>query len=361
MTIERATLVAIPKSVWEEQFAELAKKAERAAVRFKKAPPGDRKEAIRYEGLCRAMEKIVSQFSSEKKWELDDHSVRVLDALDVAAPGFHHPWSRSALDICQALKDECFAGLAEMDGEAILFELRHAFGRGTTPRPQPSGENLCSQNVSDVWKTPSPEEGVFAAITARWRDQLVAAAAGSGTPIVPSGVNNQILSEQLREFVAQTEQSQIDVRVVYRDGSEARPFPLRALRMKEDVDNLLPVLRVSLMSMRHPEMDPTVDAAWLRNRMVSVVRSQAETDQVVYETSRMQLRELTKSESVALHVYQTGLEPAVIGFYRAVTEHLIEKPGSVEVIPYYHQSRRGNDNQEHPEDDYRRGLPWATK
>ena len=76
----------------------------------------------------------------------------------------------------------------------------------------------------------------------------------------------------------------------------------------------------------------------------------AETDGLVYETSRIQLHELIHGGRICFRVYQTGLEPAVMGFYRAVTEHLLVQPHSIEVVPHFHQPR---------EDRYQEGKPWA--
>ncbi|MDP6720558.1 MAG: hypothetical protein QGF59_17990, partial [Pirellulaceae bacterium] len=344
-----------PKEVWEKEFAAFAQQAERAAARYEKAPPGDRREAVRYEALCRALERFVSRSAEENsdwwRWDLGDESIRILDANTQI---FRHPWSLSGHDVSGSLKDDILTGIADMDSDAILFEVRHAFERGTTViMEELSGEDGRLSRPPEVWKAPKTAKGVFAAIEARWRDQLEAAVADDGSPLIPSGVNNQVLSEGLREFVsAEPKQKPVNARVIYRDGSEADPFPLRALRLKESSANNLPILRVSLMSMRHPEMDTTVDAAWLRNGHVSLSRPAAETDQFVYKTSRTQLRELAEEGCVCLRVYQTGLEPAVVGFYRAVTEHLLAQPASIEVVPFYHDSR---------EDSYHEGRPWATK
>jgi hypothetical protein len=291
----------------------------------------------------------IGSGSDWMQWDLDDEGVRT---LDISAHKFRHPWSLSGREVCAALKGQVFNGLEEVDGHAILFELRQPFDAGpTVVLAQPSDGNGGLQSPSDVWKAPKSAKGVFDAIKARWHDQLKAAAANEGQPLVPSGVNNQVLSEGLRDFVAAEHgQQPVYARVVYRDGSEARPFPFRTLRMKDHADSNLRVIRVSLMSMRHPEMDATVDAAWLRNRQVSLARPAAETDGLVYETSRIQLRNLASGGRICLRVYQTGLEPAVMGFYRAVTEHLLVQPRSIEVVPNFHQPR---------EDCYQEGKPWA--
>jgi hypothetical protein len=355
MSVEQTKLIAIPKAVWNGQFSALAQQAERTAVRYKKAPPGDRREAQRYDAICRALEKMAVLFDEKNRdtalwWDLDEEQVRTLDAK---SRGVRHPWSLTGLDVSSILDN--LHGLENVDADAVLFELRQPFEVGSTVmKPEASHDAVAPRSPSEVWKAPESAKGVFAAIKARWRDQLEAAVAKEGSPVIPSGVNNQVLSEGLRDFVAAEDRgSPILARVVYRDGSEARRFPLRALLMKDVANSDLPILRVALMSMRHPEMDASIDAAWLRNSRVSLARPTAETDELVYETSRSQLRDLVVAyeNRVCLHVYQTGLEPAVIGFYRAVTEHLIDAPQSIEVIPYFHLSQ---------ESRFEAGKPWAT-
>ena len=53
-----------------------------------------------------------------------------------------------------------------------------------------------------------------------------------------------------------------------------------------------------------------------------------QTDDLVYDTTRAQLAELCRGERhVRLYLYQTGLETAVVGFYKALADHLLRYPG----------------------------------
>lgn len=105
-------------------------------------------------------------------------------------------------------------------------------------------------------------------------------------------------------------------------------------------DPSLVTLRLALLSLRHPKMDGDVDGAWLRNRFVSRSRPAAQTDELVYAISRVQLEELkARSRRIHLMLYQTGLQPAVMGFYRALIDHLILSPGTVEVTPMFYSDR----------------------
>ena len=68
------------------------------------------------------------------------------------------------------------------------------------------------------------------------------------------------------------------------------------------------------------------------------------------ETSLRQLQRLDTSIPTLICMYQTGLQPAIMGFYRAVTCHLIEHPKSIAVVPYYYQG----------EEDFAEGTTWRA-
>lgn len=110
------------------------------------------------------------------------------------------------------------------------------------------------------------------------------------------------------------------------------------------------VLRFTLMSVRHVDMDLVVDGAWLRNSRVSRPRPAGLTDGIVFDTSLRQLQCLDASVPTLICMYQTGLEPAIVGFYRAVVRHLIENPQAVAVVPYYYQGEK----------DFAEGTIWRT-
>jgi hypothetical protein len=132
--------------------------------------------------------------------------------------------------------------------------------------------------------------------------------------------------------------------VVYADGSEAAPFPLCGLTpagSETRKENGAIVIRASLVSMRHPEMDERVDFCWFRNRKVSAARPAAEMDAACADETAVLLAGLAIRE-VELHIYQTGLEPAVVGFYRGLVRHLRNRCSrnaalGFRVIPFYYR------------------------
>lgn len=169
---------------------------------------------------------------------------------------------------------------------------------------------------------------------------------------------HNVITEALNVFVYSESgkvQKPIYIRVNYTDGSQGKSFPLLCLpkRTEEELNIIqqsLP-LRAALLSMRHLSMDQDVDMAWFRNREVSKARAFGETDQFCYEHTKKLLVQSRDEGILKLFLYQTGLQPAVIGFYRALTEELLfrsNNPPSLEVTPNFYISKSG----------YRQGRSW---
>jgi hypothetical protein len=162
---------------------------------------------------------------------------------------------------------------------------------------------------------------------------------------------HNIIADVLNKF-AYSDSGKIEtpiyIKVIYTDGSQAKKFPLRCLPNRKDKDlgilKKVQPLKAALLSMRHLEMDHVVDVSWFRNREVSKSRSFAETDQYCYTETLKQLEETRDNGVFTLHLYQTGLQPAIIGFYRALIEELLyraKSPSSLEVIPFYYRGKSG--------------------
>lgn len=152
----------------------------------------------------------------------------------------------------------------------------------------------------------------------------------------PHEVSTEILGQFVRAGAGQMPGR---VRVIYADGSEAKPFPLRILPMNSAPALANPVeISVALMSMRHLELDPMVDWAWYRNKEVSQTRPLAESDEFCFQYSLKQLTELHVAyagRALVLNMYHTGFEPAAIAFYRAVAMTLMRQRGRLRVVPHY--------------------------
>jgi hypothetical protein len=167
----------------------------------------------------------------------------------------------------------------------------------------------------------------------------------------PSNIANSILTNGLRLFVdREPGLRRVDVPVVYQDGSRGAPFPLRAFSMTDHVPDTWRTFRFTLMSIRHVEMDAIVDGAWFRNIKISRPRVAGHTDDLAFETSLVQLRQLASGGPTLIYLYQTGFEPAIVGFYRALVHQLLDEPGSIAVVPCFYHARG----------EFSKGTAWAT-
>ena len=357
MTVERSMIVAVPRT---PTVAELVRDIVSAAERAEKAEPGDRVDVIRYESLCARLEALAER-------ALDDGAERLsMPELLPDATGYCFDDSHVVEDkarLKDRLPDEIARTVAAWRS-ATVVELRRPLEVGAT---QLTEAHAAVPEPAEPWQA----EGDVTrsrAVEQRFRSQLEVAVAGGtasrarSDAINPSGINNRILTQTLYEFVGGTSTMRVDVPVTYRDGSEAsNTFPLRCLPLAErppaqpDLE-----LHLALLSIRHTEMDPVVDGAWLRNAEVSRPRPAALTDDFVYETSRTQLDHLTDGGrlTAVLHMYQTGLDTAVVGFYRAVVDHLLDYPYSVTIVPMFFSSRSGGAGREQ-EAPFLPGAPWT--
>ncbi len=153
----------------------------------------------------------------------------------------------------------------------------------------------------------------------------------------PHDINTEVLA---RFLFAQPGQAAGRIRIVYADGSEAKPFPLRTLAPPAAPAQDGVELSLALMSMRHLELDPFVERAWYRNKEVSQTRPLAESDEFCFRYSLAELEELRRvyeGRPVLLRMYHTGFEPASVGFYRAVVTELQSRRGWLRVLPHYYQ------------------------
>lgn len=347
MSAECAAVLGIEPSAEVNQLvADIAGARRRAA----KAEPGDRVDIERFELLATQLELLADERHAIR----DDVPVGDASAANrYLLGGGEEAWGM---------------GLSA----EVLEAARSAQARGLIPVLRVYGlEPGAALTATEAAGVPDVAERFDsggkrgrAAVEARFRDQIVkaleSAAAGADVrPISPSGIQNPVVTEILREYVAGDAAERVDVPVEYRDGSRsANPFPLRCLPIGTAVRGELGLqLKFALLSIRHTEMDAAVDGAWLRNAEVSRPRPAALTDDLVFDISCAQLDELTDKGQRIVHIemYQTGLETAVVGFYRAVVYHLLKHPGTLSIEPMYFASG-GKDKNGVP---FRRGTPWA--
>lgn len=334
MSTDRTIGVRLPVT---EELRGLLADVEAAGRRAAKSDPGERTEIVGYESLCSSLEAQAATRLAE-----DPGSIAPVPATEMV------PFVRSGAEVVVLLH------LPLEPGEFIRST------RGiTAPEPTASVEVR-----DDIRGRQLVEE--------RFRAQLEAAVNATGqdrsSALSPSGIHNRVLTEVLRQYVDRQGGQPVDVPVVYRDGSPAgAAFRFRCLDLVDELRDSSTLdlnLRLTLLSIRHTEMDPVVDGAWLRNAEVSRPRTGAQTDDFVYQTSVTQLRALTADGAlkVRLHIFQTGMETAVVGFFRAVSEFLEQHPGRLEVVPMFYSARpNASSTLESEFAGFEPGQTWATR
>lgn len=336
MTVERTWFVRLPTQL-DSRVRELEARALACAARAAKLDPGDRTEALRFEAIHAVIDQIsaAALASGAQAVPLPEG-----DEVDSATILSLDPQGRLPV-----LPKEVVGWLRE---GSLVTRLRIPHESGSTPTLGELGRGPTPPAAR--WQAGS--ENIREAARERFDDLLTAALDGSQSraSVRPSDVSNIVLTESLRKAVAlQPGHPPVELPVVYRDGSEGPRFPLRTLQMS---DEPLPadwrILRFTLMSIRHVEMDTRVHGAWFRNSRLSRPRAAGLTDQLAFQISLKQLRELRPVTPAVIHMYQTGLEPAVIGFYRAVVVYLLAHPRTLAVSPHYYQG----------DGRFLQGTPW---
>jgi hypothetical protein len=349
MTREALYLVAVDGDA-AQVAVDLHRRSAAALIRARKAAPGERTDFIRYETAQAQLEALALAALNS-------------GSPSVGSPGLAGPVWSVLLEEDTLIPESVLGQVRSLRGTGrVIIAVTCPFVFGSTPTPVGAGGPLPpARRFTEGEGLPGVE-----AVRARFRQQVATVAYSSPNdvlePIIPSGVSNSVLTESFREFVANSrDRNPLWAPISYRDGSAAQDFALGALLMPPDlpppsIDDTSwmitkRTLRMTLLSIRHVELDLIVDGAWLRNSVVSRPRPQALTDQLVYQVTTEQLERLTRRSPVNLLIFQTGLEPAVTGFYRALTDHLLDKPGTVAVLPVYYRKA----------DEYRAGTPWRSR
>jgi hypothetical protein len=303
MTIEHSVYVRIPDAA-AKHIAELDARARAALSRSAKLPPGDRSEAIRFEALHAAIDQLaVAAMANGEPHLAAAPMVRDSDGLDdgtsLTGTSVLQPDAGHRQDLPEAVVQWLQEGMS-------VVELRLPHARGETIAAGEPGRG--PPRSASRWRSAGEMPGQE--VRERFEYLISLALADSGgdeAAILPSGVSNKVLTEVLRRHAhAEPEARRIDLPVRYRDGSHGPRFPLHALAMTDRTPEDWPQLRFTLMSIRHVDMDAIVHGAWLRNSRVSQRRPVGLTDQIVFETSRQQLRRLDPRVPTVIHIYQTG-------------------------------------------------------
>lgn len=119
-------------------------------------------------------------------------------------------------------------------------------------------------------------------------------------------------------------------RLRFQDASLCQPFHLPALTPTQPALEPVDYLRVALLSHRHLALDHVIDANWFRNAETSTGEQHSVIEQHCAEVTEHQLRSYD-GELLRIEMKQTGMLPAVVGFYRGLLSALQQERGRLEV------------------------------
>jgi len=142
--------------------------------------------------------------------------------------------------------------------------------------------------------------------------------------------------------------------IVYSDGSQASPFPINCIWEKSIRSRKMEKMHIGMATNRHSDLDQIVSMYWFLNmEMSGRGQTAAEIDNFCYRRSVEMFQSIRESDQyLNIFFYQTGYPFAVIGFYRALTEFLIDEVGflsKVCVTPMFFQG---------PGNSYKKGADW---
>lgn len=146
---------------------------------------------------------------------------------------------------------------------------------------------------------------------------------------------HEVLVDALRDYVGSPSKGEdssrnaANIHVAYPDGSVGDAIPLLCLEPIEAPAGL-PSINAALISARHFEMDEIVEVSLMRNSEIT-----EDGDTPIADQERFAFRKamdffedgVKKLGGLEVRLFHTGLEPAVVGTYRAVIEFL-RKPGN---------------------------------
>jgi hypothetical protein len=297
-------VVTFSPTHWSEELAELAAAARRALRERASAEPDDVGPTLRYEALRLRLEREAVTAVTRGEATAEVH-----DAHSIPTTG----------------DDELSVTLFDVGGTQI---------------PSPNGDDDREPAPAIAWPA-----ATRLGDRAEWMIQQAVDGCGG---LAPDTIDDVRLTRALYDIASVHEGSKPGaVSVLYEDGSEGPSFPRGII---EFGSGPLPPRQVvvQLMSSRHPEMDPETDGAWFANRDLSRRLPHGRLDAMAYEFSVEQLAAVARRGPVTLVVRQSGFEPAIVGLYRAVAEHLLKsQPQSLAVVPL-----------EPAGGAWRRGRPW---
>lgn len=155
---------------------------------------------------------------------------------------------------------------------------------------------------------------------------------------------HRVITEALNRLVYSPGE-EAGLKVSYGDGSKAKKFPVRSLRPPDTLPawDETRAINVGTLTFRHVDYDNAVDLYLIRDRETRRLNS-GEVHALAYERMGELLSDPQLAGDSYLTLYQTGLEPLVVGTYHALVEHLKQRPqrglGGLVVRPVFYARGR---------------------
>ena len=164
----------------------------------------------------------------------------------------------------------------------------------------------------------------------RWQRDLVSQIDSCLAKNVPSEINlgvprHSTTAPVLRQYAYNQKYKNQSIPIVFADSSRSTAFPIGILSDGPTVPTGGPVLKLGLCSYRHPDLDYLVDLYLMRNRDFGGESSMAGDEAKTYRRTVEMLSEPAIEAGCQIHVFHTGLESMVVGFYRGVSSVLLNR------------------------------------
>ena len=193
----------------------------------------------------------------------------------------------------------------------IAFDPQSTF---TRPRPADPARTLPADEAEPSAAGPGGRSRLI---------REIVAARADGRAVALGRARHGEITLAMRAFLHQEPgQKPFEVRFVYSDGSTSGPVSLAARASRPRPVGEVE-LAVGLNSCRHFEIDPEIDVYLLRNSELERRDDDRFSDQEQFAYERMEtLLGRYRDRVVEIKLYHAGLEPAVIGAYRAILDSL---------------------------------------
>lgn len=150
----------------------------------------------------------------------------------------------------------------------------------------------------------------------------------NGKPLNFSEAAHREITEALRTVVydpGQPQPAAAKLKVLYGDGSTGAPLTVQCLAIAPQRHTEEGSLNVGTLSFRHLDYDERIDLYLVRDRETRTL-SNGEVDKLAYDRMKELVEDptLRRTES-HLVLYQTGLEPLIVGAYRAIIDELLTR------------------------------------